>query len=94
MKEYPYTIISSEQFLLFYNSLIQFGYTPHFHAEKYLEGNEIPSAIVVINDIGVLGLFCFYSDLSHLDPNIKRIFIKDPYRFLLRAAKYKNHLEL
>ena len=35
----------------------------------------------------------FYQDLSHLDPDIKRIFIKDPYRFLRCAAKYKNHLE-
>ena len=93
MKEYPYTIILSKQFLLFYNSLIQFGYNSRFRIEDYLEGNRIPSATVVINNIGEFGLFCFYPDLSHLDPNIKRIFIKDPYRFLRCAAKYKNHLE-
>lgn len=94
MKEYPYTIISSKQFLLFYNSLIQFGYKPRFHIEDYLEGNRIPSATVVINNIGEFGLFRFYPSPDYLDPDEKRIFIKDPYRFLLRAAKYKNYLEL
>lgn len=94
MKKYPYTIISSKQFLLFHNSLIQFGYEPRFLIEDYLEGNRILSATVVINDIGKFGLFCFYPSPDYLDPDEKRIFIKDPYRFLKHAAKYKNHNKL
>lgn len=93
MKEYPYTIISSKQFLLFYSSLVKLGYRPYFDAQIYMKCNEIQSSVVVLDDIGEFGLFCFYPDLSSLDPNIKRIFIKDPYRFLQCAAKYKNHLE-
>lgn len=64
MKKYPYTIISSKQFLLFHNSLIQFGYEPHFLVKEYLEGNRIPSATVVINDIGKFGLFVFTQALT------------------------------
>lgn len=93
MKKYPYTIISSKQFLLFYSSLVKLGYSPYFNAQIYMKSNEIQSSVVVLDDIGEFGLFCFYPDLSHLNPNRKRIFIKDPYRFLRCAAKYKNHLE-
>lgn len=93
MKEYPYTIISSKQFLLFYSSLVKLGYRPYFDVQIYMKSNKIQSSVVVLDDTGKFGLFCFYPDLSHLDPNIKRIFIKDSYRFLQCAAKYKNHLE-
>jgi hypothetical protein len=93
MKKYPYTIISSKQFLLFYSSLVKFGYRPHFNFQIYMKSNEIQSSVVVLDDIGVFGFFCFYPDLSNLDPNIKRIFIEDSYRFLRCAAKYKDHLE-
>jgi hypothetical protein len=44
-----------------------------------MKGNKIQSSVVVLDDTGKFGLFCFYPDLSHLNPNIKRIFIKDPY---------------
>lgn len=94
MKKYPYTIISSKQFLLFYSSLVKFGYSPHFNFQIYMKSNKIQNSVVVLDDIDVFGFFCFYPDLSNLDPNIKRIFIKDSYRFLKHAAKYKNHNEL
>jgi hypothetical protein len=93
MKKYPYTIISSKQFLLFYSSLVKLGYRPCFNVQIYMKSNKIQSSVVVLDDTGVFGFFCFYPDLSSLNPNIKRIFIKDSYRFLRCAAKYKNHLE-
>lgn len=93
---YPYTKIKFNQTRQFYDLLYNFGYTPGFNIEYFLTDcivlNYIGDIFIVINDTGVFGSFCFYTE-GKIDPTIQRTFIKDPYKFLKKAAKYKNCVE-
>lgn len=64
MKEYPYTIILSKQFLLFYSSLVKLGYRPHFDVQIYMKGNKIQSSVVVLDNTGKFGFFVFTQILA------------------------------
>jgi hypothetical protein len=64
MKEYPYTIISSKQFLLFYSSLVKLGYRPYFDVQIYMKGNKIQSSVVVLYYTDKFGFFVFTQILA------------------------------
>lgn len=63
MKEYPYTIILSKQFLLFYSSLVKLGYRPYFDVQIYMKGNKIQSSVVVLDDTGKFGFFFVFTQI-------------------------------
>lgn len=91
---YPFTIIIKQNLPMMFKTLKSLGY----HSECSLDAfqrvfKNTDLIYVVINDMGVFGNVCFYSQRTQLNPVIPRTFVADETKFLKECAKLKGETE-
>ena len=91
---YPFTITIKHNLLMMFNALEALGYHFVCPLNVFLQAYKDTDLIyVVIDNAGIFGNACFYSEITQLDPNILRTFIVDNQEFLRECANLKGETE-